>query len=295
MPQKGTLFINPRSGAKLPFAEAVELEDAARAANLEVIPLTPDVDVAVTIRQRLEAGQRLFAAAGGDGTVNAVMQPLVHTDGCLAVIPVGTYNHFARDLGIPLDWRSALDVALSGTTMQIDVGRANERFFLNNVSLGLYPELVARREERGREYPRWKARLYAMYMTFRRYPHVTIAVEADHHHELIRTHVFMVSNNSYDLSRLGINAPRTTLTEGRLSVYWLPHMPRVRLMKFAARFLAGRVKEISGFRAFRTRKIKVQSSRDHLHIGIDGEVAVVGVPLTIASVPHALLVKAPRV
>ena len=52
-------------------------------------------------------------------------------------------------------------------------------FFLNNVSLGLYPDLVARREERGRDYPRWKARLYAFYGTMRKYPHVTLAVESD--------------------------------------------------------------------------------------------------------------------
>ena len=58
------------------------------------------------------------------------------------------------------------------------------------------------------------------------YPHVTLAVEIGARHELIRTHVFMVSNNSYDLERFGVEAPRETLTEGKLSVYWLPHTSR---------------------------------------------------------------------
>jgi diacylglycerol kinase family enzyme len=223
------------------------------------------------------------------------MQALVHSDAALGVLPIGTYNHFARDLGIPLDWRSALQVALTGECRQIDTGRVNERFFINNVSLGLYPELVALREERGRDYPRWKARLYAAYTTFRKYPHVTLTVESDARHEAIRTHVFTVSNNSYELEQVGIEAPRSRMTEGRLSVYWLPHTPRVQLMRMVARYLAGRVRTIPGFRSFRTLRMRVQSSRSHLKVGIDGEVFSLPVPLVITTVPQSLLVRVPRV
>ena len=291
---KGTLFFNPSSGVKLAAAELVALQDAALEAGLEVIRLTRDVDITRIVRERMERGQRLFIAAGGDGTINHVMQPLVHSEAVLGVIPAGTYNHFARDLGIPLDWRGALDVALNGTLQQIDTGRVNERFFVNNVSMGLYPELVARREERGRDYPRWKARFWAAYHTFRKYPHVTVTVETEHHHDVIRTHVFMVSNNSYDLSRVGIEAPRTTLSEGRLSVYWLPHLRRLDLMRFAAQYLRGRVREAPGFRSFRTSRMKMQTPRDHLHLGMDGEVMTMRTPLVITTVPQSLLVRVPR-
>jgi diacylglycerol kinase family enzyme len=288
------VFLNPTSGVKLPPAEVDAFRAAAAEAGLEVIELSRDVDIAATVRDRLARGTSLFVAAGGDGTIHHVMQPVVHTDASLAVIPIGTYNHFARDLGIPLDWRSALQVALTGERRQIDTARVNDHFFVNNVSMGLYPELVARREERGRDYPRWKARLYATFMTLRKYPHVTVVVESDVHQELIRTHVFMVSNNSYDLSRVGIQAPRSNLEEGRLSVYWLPHMPRIRLMKFIARFLAGRVREMPGFRSFRTLRMRVQSSRPHLDVGVDGEVFTMQTPLVITIVPQSLVVKVPR-
>ncbi len=291
---KGTLFFNPVSGGRLAPAELQQFETAAVDAGLEVVHLAAGVDIGEVTRQRLQTGRRLFVAAGGDGTINAVLQSLVHSDAALGVIPIGTYNNFARDLGIPLDWRLALQVAVSGTSRQIDVGRVNDRFFVNNLSMGLYPEVVARREERGRDYPRWKARLYALYAALRKYPHVTVAVETEHHQEIIRTHVLMVSNNSYDLSRLGISAPRNTLEEGRLSVYWLPHMPRVRLMKFAAHYLAGRVKEAPGFRSFRTLRMKVQSSRKHLHLGLDGEVFEMAPPLNVTIVPQSLLVRVPR-
>ncbi|MGN6186196.1 MAG: diacylglycerol/lipid kinase family protein [Thermoanaerobaculia bacterium] len=292
MPAIGTLFLNRNSGILGPAAIDA-FEATARARGLEVLDIR-DRDCASAIRERLARGVRLFVAAGGDGTVHHVLQPLVHSDAELAVIPLGTYNHFAKDLGIPLDPEAALEIALNGSTREIDTARINERFFVNNVSIGLYPEVVARREEHGRDYPRWKARLYAIVTTLRRYSHVTIAVEAEHHRELIRTHVFMVSNNRYELERFGAEAPRTTLEEGRVSVYWLPHVSRWRLARYAARYLAGRVRTIPGFRSFRTTKLRVDASRTKLKVGIDGELFELETPLRIISVPRSLVVRVPR-
>lgn len=291
MPATATLFLNRNSG---PRTEADALVESARAEGVEIVELSESVDCASAVRERIRRGTRLFIAAGGDGTVHHVVQGVVNTDAELAVIPTGTYNHFARDLGIPLDWREALDVALRGASRSIDTGRINERFFINNVSIGLYPELVARREERGRDYPRWRARLHAFYRTMRKYPHVTVAVESDVQQDLIRTHVFMISNNSYELERVGIEAPRATLTEGTLAVYWLAHMPRLRLARLVARYMAGRVRAIPGFTSFRTRHLRVQTARPTLKIGIDGELFTLRTPLAITSVPQSLTVRVPR-
>jgi YegS/Rv2252/BmrU family lipid kinase len=292
--RRGTLFFNPSSGVKLPAAELSAIEAAVTAAGLELIRVTRELDIPATIRERMRENVRLFVAAGGDGTVNCVVQAVAHTEATMAVLPLGTFNHFARDLNIPLDWRAALEIALTGEQRSIDVARVNERFFVNNISLGLYPEMVARREERGRDYPRWKARLYAFSATLRKYPHVPLTVESEHHHEVLRTQMLMVSNNTYDLSRVGIEAPRTTLEEGRLSVYWLPHMPRITLMKFLAHYLAGRVRTTPGFRSFRTQRMKVHSSLLSLRLGIDGELFTMQTPLVITIAPQSLVVKVPR-
>lgn len=294
MPLKGTLFLNRSSGVKLPPDEVEAILGAAREAGIEVVELSREIDCAQIVRDRACRGTSLFIAAGGDGTVHHVVQAVVNTDADFAVIPSGTYNHFARDLGIPLDWRAALDVALRGERRQIDTARINDRYFVNNVAIGLYPEVVAHREERGRDYPRWKARLFALYTTLRKYPHVNMTVEADGRHEVVRTHVFMVSNNSYDLERIGIEAPRERLTEGRLSVYWLEHVPRWVLAKYLSRYLAGRVRTIPGFRSFRTLRMRVQSSRRVLKVGIDGEVFTMETPLVITTVPQSLSVRVPR-
>src|SRR5215212_2415248 len=113
------MFLNLSSGVKLSPEVRKALRDAALAAGVEVVDLGKGVDCAAVIRQRLGEDRRLFIAAGGDGTVSAVIQPLVNSDATLSVIPAGTYNHFARDLGIPLDWSEALDVALKGESRQI--------------------------------------------------------------------------------------------------------------------------------------------------------------------------------
>jgi len=291
---KATLFLNRSAGAKLPPGELEALRAAAAEEQVEILELGDSIDCAAEIRDRLGRGTTLFIAAGGDGTIHHVLQAIVSTEARLAVLPLGTYNHFARDLGIPLAWREALEVALTGESRQIDTGRVNDRFFVNNLSIGLYPELVARREERGRHYPRWKARLYALYTTLRKYPHVNLAVAADHRHEVVRTHLFLVSNNPYELERFGVEAPRSTLTEGRLSVYWLPHASRWMLMKMVARYATGRVRSIPGFRSFRTLRMQVQSARSQLKVGIDGEVFTMPTPLTVTAVPQSLLVKVPR-
>lgn len=291
MPEKGTLFLNRNSGVK---SEHDALIEAAQAAGLEIVEISAGLDCLREVRECLARGTRLFIAAGGDGTVHHVVQALIRTEAALAVIPTGTYNHFARDLEIPLDWAEALDVALHGDLRSVDTGRVNDRFFVNNVSLGLYPEMVARREARGRDYPRWKARIFAFSGTLRKYRHVTLAVESGGRSELIRTHVFMVSNNSYALERFGVAAPRDTLTGGVLSVYWLPHTSRFRLMRYVARYLAGRVRTIPGYRSFRTTGLRVQSTHKEVRVGIDGELFTLDTPLAIRIEPQSLLVRVPR-
>lgn len=294
LPAKATLFLNRSSGTRLPPEELSALVEAARAEGVEVIELSREVDCQQIIRDRSCRGTGVFIAAGGDGTVHHVVQAVVNSGADLAVIPTGTYNHFARDAGIPLEWREALDVAMNGERRQVDTARINDRYFVNNVSIGLYPEVVTLRESRGRDYPRWKARLFALSATMRKYPHVNLTLEADDRHEVLRTHVFMVSNNSYDLERIGIEAPRERLTGGHLSVYWLPHVSRWTLTRYISRYLAGRVRTIPGFRSFRTLRMRVQSSRRALKIGIDGEVFTMAMPLVITTVPQSLSVRVPK-
>ena len=108
MPTKrGALFLNPSAGARHAVEELAALQVAAEEGGLDVVRVMRGVDVSAIIRRQMSEGRKLFVAAGGDGTISTVIQPLVNSEATLGVIPLGTFNHFARDVGIPLDWRAA--------------------------------------------------------------------------------------------------------------------------------------------------------------------------------------------
>lgn len=294
MKPQGILFLNPRAGT---FAGADEesLRSAAAEAGLRVVEIVPGVDVHRAIREGLDAGLRKFVVAGGDGSLHHAVQALVHTDGVLGVLPAGSVNHFARDLEIPIDdWRAAFDIAIGGEVRQIDVGRINNSYFLNSVMLGLYPAISHYRERFRSVHSRTRAYLKASRFAMRQFPHVTLVVEMDGRVETFKTQMFVVAVNAYDLTQTGLVSPKTTFTDGRLSIYTLSFMNRVQFVRAAAQYLRGKIGEVSGFRRMRTHQLRVDTGRHHLKIAVDGELLDIQPPFQIAAVPAGLLVRVPR-
>jgi YegS/Rv2252/BmrU family lipid kinase len=288
---RGACFFNPSSGWGKKN-DVADVRSAVEDAGLDFIPLAPSLDIFAEVRGRMDRGQKQFIAAGGDGTINHVIQPMVHGEASLGILPLGTFNHFARDLGIPLDWRAALETALRGDLRQVDSARVNERFFINNISLGLYPEAVTHREKfRGRS--RLQAYRYAMVNTLRNPKRVSLMIDAPHQLRAIRTHFFMVSVNPYDLSKVGFEARRVSMEGGELSVVWFPEMPLLRFVRVVARYLRGRVSAEDGLHTLRTTQLKV-TSRHSIKLGMDGEVFSMQSPLVITVAPRSLLVRVPR-
>src|SRR5678816_1886541 len=114
---------------------------------------------------------KIVVAAGGDGTISSVASAIIETGKILGVLPLGTLNHFAQDLGIPLDLEAAAQTIVAGVTTEVDVAAVNGRIFLNNSSLGLYPVIVRERQKRQRlGFRKWPAFFWATIQAFRRYP-----------------------------------------------------------------------------------------------------------------------------
>ena len=255
----------------------------------------PGVDLRTVVRDSLEAGIRTFVVAGGDGSIHYVTQALVGTDGILGIVPVGTVNHFARDLELPIDdWRACFDIAVRGTIRQIDVGRVNGRYFLNSIMVGLYPTISKYRERFRSIHSRWRAYLKAARLAMRHFPHVNLIVEFDGRVETFRTQMFVVAVNAYDLTQAGVVSPKTTFNDGRLAIYSLSFMSRLQFIRTAAKYFRGKIMEVEGFRRIRTAQLRVDSAKRHLRISIDGELVDMEMPLQIASVPASLLVRGPR-
>lgn len=289
----GAVYFNASSGAGMED-QVQSLKRRIADEEIDFVEIGEDLDIRADIVSRQARGERLFIAAGGDGTVHHVVQPLVRTDSVFAVLPIGTFNHFASDIGMPLDWEKALDVIFGPHTRQVDVGKINDRYFMNNISLGLYPSVVKHREKLRKKHGKWMAYFLATQAAVRRMPHITLNLDADPHLEIVATHMFFVSANPYDLGELGVIAPRETLEGGKLAIYWIPHRGMWGFIKDAAKYLRGRVGTIDGLRSINTAHARIDASKKKLRVGVDGELWTMKLPIDIQIVPAGLQVRVPR-
>ena len=258
-----------------------------------VVDVVPGVDVREVVRATLATGLKEFMVAGGDGSIHHVVNALVGTEGVLSVLPVGTVNHTAKDLGLPATWREAFEVARRGSVRQIDTGRINGIYFLNSVMIGIYPTITEYRERFRSTHSKWRAYARAVRLALRHLKHVTLVLELDGRVETLRTELFVVSVNAYDLTTTGMVALKTTFEDGRLTIYSMSFKSRFAFIRAAAKFFRGKIGEIEGFRSVRTPQVRIDFAKKRLKVSIDGEVTDLASPLQIAAVPASLLVRVP--
>ena len=188
-------------GAEDPKARLLELF-RAQGQEPRVLQPSGERDVATVARAAAESDDRIVVAAGGDGTIGAVAGALAGTKKVLGVLPVGTLNHFAKDLGIPLDLESAVRTITEGNVVAIDVGEVNGRIFINNSNLGIYPEIVSRREAQQHRLARgkWLAFFWAALQALRRFPFLDLRITFEGQEILRRTAFVFVGNNEYKIA-----------------------------------------------------------------------------------------------
>jgi diacylglycerol kinase family enzyme len=261
------LFVNTRSGATSPTPE--ELRLAAEELGVRVHLLGEGDDLPALARA---ANADVLGMAGGDGSLGAVAQVAVERDVPFVVVPFGTRNHFARDLGLDRDDPlAALHAFGDGVERRLDVGYVGDRLFLNNVSLGLYARLVHRREHRRRRREAL-ARLRALLLTIRdRRRRQRFTVDG----EEVRARLVLVANNDYSLDLLSLGE-RERLDEGRLHLY-IPH--GLRRITWEERSCT---------------KLEIGSPLPRVRAAVDGEPVELDTPLDFRIEPLALRVLVPR-
>ena len=237
---------------------------------------------------------KVLVAAGGDGTVNSIAAAAIESDKILGVLPLGTLNHFARDLKIPFDLQAAANTIVAGHTATVDVAEVNSRIFVNNSSLGLYPIIVRERQKRERlGFRKWPAFFWATIQAFRRYPFLDVQLRVNG--ELLDrlTPFVFVGNNEYamDLFNVGL---RERLDKGTLSIYITHRTSRLKLIGLALRAVFGRLRDEKDFLALASNEVKIQTGRKRLRVAFDGEVDVMETPLQYRVRPGALRVIVPN-
>lgn len=248
-----------------------------------------------TLREAIAARPPVIVAAGGDGTISSVANAIRGTGIALGVIPFGTFNHFAKDLGIPLDADEAVRVLLEGRRVEIDVGEVNGRTFVNNSSLGLYPGIVRKRDHLRRRFGQSKRRamLWALLAAVRRSPLMTLTLQADREIQPCRSPFVFVGNNEYAMEGFDIGT-RKRLDEGCLSIYTTQSSSFRKLAALALRALVGRLHQAKDFAAMKARSLRVDTPHKRLLVATDGELSVMDTPLEFRIVRGALGVIVPR-
>jgi diacylglycerol kinase family enzyme len=260
----------------------------------DVVLACTGAEIVAAARRAAKDRTRLVVAGGGDGTINAVAAELVGTEKVLGVLPLGTLNHFARDLNIPQDLETAVRTLVEGRIIKVDVGEVNERYFLNNSSLGIYPGMVTRREQqqkRGRG--KWLALISAATSMIHRHPILSVRLTTETSELALRTAIVFVGNNEYELEGLGMGA-RKCLDKGQLHVYVTRDTGTWGFVRLFFSALFRQLDQVKDFDAMCTRELWVEGRRKRLRVALDGEVTTMELPLHYRSRPAALRVIVPQ-
>ncbi|MES2054773.1 MAG: diacylglycerol kinase family protein [Pseudomonadota bacterium] len=241
-------------------------------------------------------GVPVIVIGGGDGTLGCAARVLVERgeDVALGILPLGTRNHLARELGIPLDLAGAAAVIASHARRQIDVAWAGDAMFLNNASIGLYPEMVRVRDDTQRRHKvaKWLAAIAASAATLRRVRHHRLRLRSAGQDREIVTPMLFVGNNHYEIEQ-GHPGKRTALDDGLLSVFAIGPSHRFQLIGLALRSLLGLTRRDRDFAAIGdVAELDVTGQSSTVDIALDGEVMKLSLPLAFRIDPLALTVVA---
>jgi diacylglycerol kinase family enzyme len=262
------------------------------------VKLIPGDQILEAARAAVAAGTGAVIAGGGDGTIRSVASVLVGGEIPLGVLPLGTLNHFAGNLGIPEDLEAAVRLIAEGEVRAVDVGEVNGEIFLNNSSLGFYPPIVQARDQEMRRARRnkWVAAALATLRLLPKLSSLRVKISAGDWQVERRTEVLFVGVHEYTLNAF-VHGASDALEDdgGNLHLYISRSRSRLGLIGLA---LLGLVRDLKRVRSVEDRrlpelKVEVRKKRQ-IPVALDGEVARMNSPLLYRNRPQALRVIVPR-
>ena len=286
---------NPHAGTSAhPDPEEIRQALQSTGVQSEVLVTSAGHDLASITREAIKKHPDAIVASGGDGTVSSVAGQLAGAGIPLGVLPTGTLNHFAKDLGLPLDLEAAAKVIAANQMRAIDLAEVNGRVFINNSSIGIYPQIVAKREEIRERLGRgkWVAMLIAFLAVFRRYPTVHVRINSPKVAFERDTPFVFIGNNRYEFA-LNMLGKRPSLDRHKLSVYFTNRTGRFGILRLSFRALIGRLNQDKDFNILTVQELLIETNRPSLRVALDGEVFRLTPPLHYRTRPDALKVIAP--
>jgi len=271
--------------------QETRLRDAFAAAGVDAdIRLVDPEEIFDALAEGAKApGLDALVAGGGDGTLSCAAGHLAGTGRPLGILPLGTLNHLARDAGIPAEIDEAAAVIAAGHVREIDLAEVNGRIFVNNSSVGLYPDMVRLREAEQERKGRSKrlAMLSASLTTLRHFRRHRLWISAEGLEAPIHTPLLFVGNNRYAVNLFGLGK-REALDEGELCLYAIRARSRAGLFWAGIRGIFGRLDQQRDFVTAYVAEAEVSSDRDTMTISADGETVRMDMPLRYKILPRAL-------
>lgn len=278
-----------------------ELLRAGRRFELHVVEHPGELEgMARQAVDKARASGGIVVAAGGDGTINTVACATLASGCPFGVLPQGTFNYFARTHGIPQDLAEATRALLTARVTPVQVGRVNDRIFLVNASIGLYPKLLEERERDKAQYGR--SRLVAFLSAFKTMlgfrKQLTIQIDIGGTPETIRTPTLFVGNNALQMEQVGIEPMKLALEEGRLVAVAPRTVGKLAMLGLALRGAMGRLGDADNLVSFSFRRMTVRqrawNRRRSVKVAVDGEVSSMKPPLEFEVVGDQLLLLMPE-
>ena len=291
-------ILNGRSGTldKQALAGRIESSLAERGLMCRVHVTASGTEVPLLARQAANGDADVIVAGGGDGTIATVAEHIAGTDKALGVLPLGTFNYFARNLAIPLDLDGALDVLVGGASVSVDVGEVNGNLFLNNSSIGLYPAVLEQRERTYRRFGRSQLTAYLSVLQVLVQPprFLNLTISADGHLLARRTPLLFIGSNVFQMDAFGI-VGRVCLDSRKLTLYVTRPLNAVGLLRLAMRALVRGLRGAREFEAICAEEILVGMRRRRVRVAMDGEIRLIETPLRYRLRRRALRVIVPTV
>lgn len=238
----------------------------------------------------------IIAAAGGDGTLNAVVQVALGGGRPFAMVPRGTFNYFGRTHGIPQDLRAAAEALLDARVTPVQVGLVNDRVFLVNASLGLYPRLLEDREAFKQRFgrSRFVAFCSALASLRRHWQPMPIEVEINGERQVLSTQSLFVGNNALQLQQVGV--PEADAIGHALAVLMLRPVSTAGLLGLLVRGAFSRLGDADSVINFSTRELTVRPlvAGRRFKVAVDGEITYLTAPLVFRVAPQPLALLVPR-
>lgn len=290
------VIVNRGSGRKQGQDIAQELRRLLqdRVAALEIHCTEEGASLPEMARDAVARGVDLIVAAGGDGTQAAVASAVAGSDTAMAVIPGGTFNYFARDLGSGETVEEALRIFDAPVLRHVDVGEMNGMIFLNNVSFGAYPEILRRRES---IYRRWgRSRLAAYWsavaaMWNLRHP-LRLVVRAGGEERRFTTALAFVAKSAYQLDSFGLEGA-DCVRKGQLALLVARARRPWPLVRSALRLALGKTARYADFNLVCAEEIALETLPAHEYVAHDGEKTWMDSPFRIRVRKGALKVLVP--